>query len=430
MSKSTRARSVAIILVLAIAAISVIAGCAPKEPAAPPVTKPTVLKFYGYGDLSGPIAPVSGPVVAGMTDMAKWYFENKGGIDGVPVQIIARDTEYKLEQAIAAYNAFREEVPKPLIFFTWGSAEIEALMGRFIEDEIVGVMYASNTKAIYPPGYLFMTTPGYTDHFGAFMDWVSDVWAKKTGQKVKLGICTWDNAYGRAILVDECRDYAKKKGIDIVAEEVFPMTALECSTQMKRITAAGANWVYDNTLGNGPGVVSRALYELGVLTSDLNDTRAGRVHRATSPFPGGSSSTTVILAPDVTEGLIMNRALASWAEADNPGIKLARKIMAENNRDSKKFEISGYLSGLEGMYLACEAVNRAVKEVGWNKLDGASVRKAFESFRDFDIFGLGTYTITPDKHEPRKVRIYQVQGGKIIPITDYMTCPDLRPYKY
>jgi len=131
----------------------------------------------------------------------------------------------------------------------------------------------------------------------------------------------------------------------------------------------------------------------------------------------------------VSDGLIMNRALASWNEVDNPGIKVALDIMAKNNRESKMM-VSGYLSGLEGMYLACEALNSAVKAVGWDKLDGKAIKDQFEQFRNFDILGLGTYTITPDKHEPTTVRIYQVQGGKIIPITDYMTCPDLRPYKY
>lgn len=425
--KGTVRIAVITVTVLMLGVLIAVSGCAPKE--AGPGVKPSVVKLYGYGDLSGPIAPVSGPVVAAMSDMAKWYYEEKGGIDGVPVEIIARDTEYKLELAISAYNAFREEKPKPVIFYTWGSAEIEALKERFVEDEIVGVMYASNTAAIYPPGYLFMTTPGYTDHFGAFMDWVADVWAKDTKQKVKLGICTWDNAYGRAILVDECRDYAKKKGIEIVAEEVFPMTALEVSTQMTRIKATGANWVYDNTLATGPGLVSKGLADLGILATDLDDTRPGMVHRATSPFPGGSSTATVFLAPDVTEGLIMNRALASWSETDNSGVKIARSIMEKNNR-GPEMAVSGYLSGLEGMYLACEALNKAVDKVGWENLDGPAVKAQFEKFKDVDVFGLGKITLTADKHEPTKVRIYQVQDGEILPITGYMTCPDLRPYEY
>lgn len=421
----------ATVMLLLLVTLPVIGGCAPEEAAPPaptPVAKPSVVKLYGYGDLSGPLAPVSGPVVAAMSDCAKWYYEEKGGIDGVPVEIIARDTEYKLDLALSAYNTFREEKPKPLVFFTWGSAECEALKERFVEDEIVGFMYASTTVAIYPPGYMFMFTPSYTDHFGAFMDWVVDVWAKETGEKVKLGICTWDNAYGKAILVDECRDYAKKKGIEIVAEEVFPVTALDVNTQMTRIKAAGANWVYDNTLGHAPGVVSKSAADLGMLAADLDDTTPGMVHRATSPFPGGSSTATVFLAPEVTEGLIMNRALASWSETDNPGIQLALSIMEKNNR-GPEMRGSGYLSGIAGIYTVCEAINAAVDAVGWENLDGKAVKEQLEKFKDLDVLGLGKITFSVDKHEPRKVRIYQVQGGEILPITDYVTCPDLRPYE-
>jgi len=415
----------AILVVMLLVALPLV-GC---KAGAPKATKPAEVVVYAYGDLSGPLAPVSAPATAAMADVAAWY-NAQGGIDGVPVRVVTRDTEYKLDMAIASYNTFREAQPKPLVMFTWGSAECEALASRYAEDEIVGYMFALTTKAIYPPAYMFPFAPGYVDTFGAFIDWVVDVWQKKTGMPVKLAFCTWDNSYGRSVLVDEAREYAKKRGVEIVAEEVFPMLYLDVTTQMTRIKAAGANWVYDNSLGQGPKVVSKAAKSLGILANDPYDTSPGKVRRATGPFPGGSDEATVRLAGDLAEGMIMLRAYASYAETDNKGIQFLDQLLQKNNRAGDQFRVAGYLAGTAGLYTAAETIKKAVAAGGWENLSGKAVKEQFEKTTDFDVLSLGKVSFTPDKHEPKKLKLYQVKGGKLIPITDYVVCPDLRPAEF
>jgi branched-chain amino acid transport system substrate-binding protein len=367
--------------------------------------------------------------MAAMADASAWYNE-QGGIDGVPVRVVTRDTEYKLDLAIAAYNTFREVQPKPLVMFTWGSAECEALASRYAEDEIVGYMFALTTKAIYPPAYMFPFAPGYVDTFGAWVDWVVDVWQKKTGMPVKLAFCTWDNAYGRSVFAAEGKEYAKKRGVEIVAEEVFPTLYQDVTTQMTRIKGTGANWVYDNTLSHGPGVVSKAAKALGILANDPFDTSQGKIRRATGPFPGGSDEATVRLAGDLAEGMIMLRAYASYAETDNKGIQFLDQLLQKNNRAGAQFRVAGYLAGVAGLYTAAETIKKVVAAGGWENLNGKAVKEQFEKTTDFDVLSLGKVSFTPDKHEPTKLRLYQVQGGKLIPITEFVTCPDLRPAEY
>ena len=129
---------------------------------------------------------------------------------------------------------------------------------------------------------------------GAFIDWVTEDWAKKTGEVVRLAILTWDSTYGKPIMVDETRDYAASKGVDIVYEGVFGMRDMMVDTQMTAIKAAGANWVYDNTLAHGPKVVSGAAAALGMLNQDLYDTTPGMTHRATNV--AGMDESSVMLA--------------------------------------------------------------------------------------------------------------------------------------
>jgi hypothetical protein len=75
-------------------------------------------------------------------------------------------------------------------------------------------------------------------------------------------------------------------------------------------------------------------------------------------------------------------------------------------------------------------MNNIVKEQGWGKLNGEMLRAEMLKLKDYQPFGITRYTFTADKPEPRMARIFQVQGGKLLPITDWATCPDLRPAQY
>jgi ABC-type branched-subunit amino acid transport system substrate-binding protein len=259
---------------------------------------------------------------------------------------------------------------------------------------------------------------------GAFIDWVTGDWAKKTGQKVKLAILTWDSTYGRAIMVDETRNYAKSKGVEIVYEGVYGMRDLDVSTQMTAIKAAGANWVYDNTLAHGPKVVSGAAAALDMLNKNLYDTTPGKIHRATGPW--GTDESAVMLLGDLAEGMVGPRSFASWSMPEVEGIAAAIAAADKHNRAPKE-RVMGYLAAWSEVYTICYGMNKAVKEAGWENLNGETLRAQFLKLKGFSPQGMTKYTFTADKPEPTQTRILQVQGGKLLPISDWVTCPDLRP---
>ncbi len=414
------------VIVVALALlVTPILGCA--KPAAPPAAKPEKFIIHHFGDLSGPYAGITAPLVAGFNDFIAWYNAERGGVDGVPVDQMFRDTGGKLDAALAAYAAFKESKPYPVVMLIYGSAEAEALKERFVEDNIFCFSNSPGVKSLYPVGNQFSTIPGYSDSMGATIDWLADVWAKKTGQKVKLAILTWDNPYGRAILVDETRSYAKQKGVEIVYEGVFGLRDLDVSTQLTAIKAAGANWVYDNTLAHGPGVIHRSASALGMLNQDLYDTTPGKIHRATGPW--GMDESAVLAAGALANGVIGPRSFASWAMPEVEGVALAVASADKNNRTPKE-RVMGYLAVWGEVYTILHCVEKAAKEVGWDKLDGAALKAQFIKLKDYSPLGLTKYTFTADKPEPRATRIFQVQDGKLKPISDWVTCPDLRPAEY
>jgi ABC-type branched-subunit amino acid transport system substrate-binding protein len=155
--------------------------------AVPPTAAPTkppirtkanageTVTFYHFGDITGPYAGITTPLVTGFNDAVKWL-NGKGGIRGAKINVEWSDTGGKLENAIAVYNRFREK--KPLVLLMYGSTELEALRDRLTEDKIPSLSAGVSGKGLYPPGYAFGEAPLYSDQFGLFVDWLTANWAK------------------------------------------------------------------------------------------------------------------------------------------------------------------------------------------------------------------------------------------------------------
>jgi branched-chain amino acid transport system substrate-binding protein len=415
-----------IVLVLTLVLIPLF-SCAPAAPPAPPVTKPDKVVFHHFGDLSGPYAAITAPIVAGVNDLCGYYNTDKGGIDGVKVDQVFRDTGGKLDQALAAYSAFKETKPYPILVMLYGSAEGEALRDRFVEDKIACFTNSPSPTCMYPPGYEFSSIPSYTDSMGAFIDWVTSDWSKKTNAPVKLAILTWDSTFGRAVMVDEVRNYAKSKGVEIVYEGVYGMRDLDVSTQMTTIKEKGANWVYTNTLAHGPKVVLGAAEALKLLNHEVYDAKTGTLHVAGGPW-AMDESVLLLCGPDLSKGMVGPRSFASWSETDNPGVKLVVSLADKNNRQAKE-RVMGYLGVIAGVNMCFDAIGKAAKAVGWDKLSGSAVRDQFLKMNNFDSMGITKYTYTATKPESTATRIFKAEGGKLLPITDWVNCPDLKPAK-
>ena len=74
--------------------------------------------------------------------------------------------------------------------------------------------------------------------------------------------------------------------------------------------------------------------------------------------------------------------------------------------------------------VACEAVKRALEEVGYENLDGRAIKEALDSFKDFDCDGIKQITYTPEDHRGwNKARMYEVIDGEVVPVSDWKETP-------
>ncbi|MBN1690932.1 MAG: ABC transporter substrate-binding protein [Dehalococcoidia bacterium] len=377
--------------------------------------KPEVYTFYLFADVSGPYAAIQAGLVDGFRDAMNYISQEKGGIDGVPMELVFRDTAGDLKAAIAAYEAFRSETPKPFFMWPMESATGEALKDRFIEDDIVGMTSAASAATIYPAGNIFTFTPSYTDGFGFFIDWLVQTQPKP----IKLAILTWDNTFGRAILTDECRDYCKQKGVELVAEEVFGATQMDVTTQLTRIKDKGANWVFTNTLGGAPAVILKSADSLGLI---------GKMNFSGCQWALDKQA-LIGLAGPLAEGFYGPSPFVSWDEEDNPYIKLVSERAKAAGGDVWEKKAGSRLVYCGLWTYMKSIIEQSIAEVGWDKLSGKVLRKYMEQTNAYDC-GTTSITYSPTKHESVGARVLNVKNSKILPVTDWGKCPDLRPAKY
>ena len=402
-----------LIVIISIAA-SLIAGCTPaaQQPSTPvpAVKKPSAIVLYQMLDVSGPYAAdVQGAI--GSVNDAFEYINSKGGVDGVPWKFVFRDTGGDLKAAVAAYEAFKAMDPPPLFMQITESATNEALKDKLVEDGIVAFTSGAVPSFMYPPRNQYSFVPSYADVCGYFMDWV----VKTQPKPIKLAFLTWDSVFGRAILTDEVRNYAKQKGIEIVAEEVFGMTQMDVTTQLTRINDKGANWVYSNILGQSEAVVLKSAQQLGLLDK--------------MKFSGCQwtmlAHTLTKLAGPLAEGYTAPSQLRNWEETDVPYIKLIN----ERCKAAKAEQSSNWIQTLGFFLMATDLYNGAIKEVGWDKLNAAALKRQAEKLNKYDL-GFSYLTLTAKKHESTWVRMEQVKNGIIVPIGDYEMAPNLAPVAY
>lgn len=388
--------------------------------------KPEKFIIYQAHDISGPMGPLIAPSVPASHDFCGWYNKTKGGIRGVPVETEIRDHAGKIEAGISCYEDFRQRTPRPPIVMVTSSNVGEAIKQRVTNDKIVNFIESSGTSVIFPlGGYTVGTLPSYPGICAGTLSWAKSNWK---GGKMKVGLLTWDNAFGRAIFDEELRKwFSKQDGMELVAEEVFQPTAVDVTTQVIRLKNKGVNWIYDNAISNGPVLINKALKNLGLLSQDINDTTASNIHRATGCWAMSDEVIRLGGGPGgLMEGLIGMLHIASFAEKENPGVQIVEKSMEEHHRDAKLRTIY-YIGIWSKLYFTCEIIGRVVDKYGWKGVTGDNILREMVNTKDFDAIGIQDFTYSPDYPILGKSKVYMVKKGNLLPVSGYLAIPKFVP---
>lgn len=397
-----RTKLVAIVLVSFLLVVVLATSCA--KPAAPPaVVAPDKVIIPIALDLSGPWAMQNQMIISGLAD--GWAYVNEtGGVEGVPVGYVLKDTAGgKVENALPIYAEYMNMKPKPAMVAFLDGAVAVAMKQRFDEDQIVNIMGAGRGRALYPPGYTFSIATDDRDLFAGFCDWLVE---KEAPKRPKLAILTWDNVVGLTILEQVCLDYAKSKGIDIVAKELFQVADVDIGAQLRRIKDAGAEWIYTNTILIGPARIANDARAQG-MTKDFQFALSGVSHNYTTLALGGG-----------LEGWVGPSPWVSWDETDIEGVRIMDEQFKKNNRTAAERQ-NVYIGSFIGGLLMQRATLEAVKKRGWGGITGPNVKEALENTKDFKAMGLTKISYSKQLRNGLDFKMYKMTQGKIVPITDW-----------
>ncbi len=409
------------------------------EPTAEPTEEPTpelrtenlegeTIIFYHFGDLSGPYAAITSPLIHGMEDAVAELNAN-GGIRGATVEIQFADDGGSVDEAVAIYDRFTSEDDNPLIMFTYGSGEAEALTSRFAEDEIPSLTSGLSAVAFYGEGsgYTFGLGSIYPDQFGAFLDYAVANWDEikpdSAGDEIKLAYLSWSGAFGQGALTDETRAYAEELGVEIVIEELYDLApTADTTTALLNAQAAGANVIWTNTLAFGPAALMNGIGALGLQGEFVLAGDNWAMDLATYAF---------VSDPALTVGMYAPLSYLWWNDVDHPGVQQAEAMFAANERSMTEHGV-GYLVLAAAVDVAAQAIENAIDEVGFDALTGVDVQYALTNMGPYEgLQGVLSLDFSDGSRSPHSGQIRQIQGGPdaFNVVQDFTDTPDLRPAK-
>lgn len=360
-------------LLLGIALVA--SACAPKAPA-----KEKIVKVGYLYDLTGPVSSSIGK--NGLPQLLAPYrnASETGLLGDVKIDVLWEDYAFNVDRAVAAYKKMKDGgsvVIRPLT--TLAAEAIQPLSTR---DKVPLVGNSTTDKLVDPTQWHYTVSPTYTQMFTTILKWVKDNW-KDTSRKPRVAQIAWDAPIGRGH-VAASEQYAKQIGVDVGPWEFIPLIPLDTTPNLLRIRDAKADFVVLQ-FGNAVSAdqVLRDAKKLGI-----RDNFTWIAGFQVSHWEQLHPSTVT----DAVDGIYGINEAVYPEESDSPGVKYIGELLSKYVAPEADTKLPYFGTVTNLMYSAdqvvLESLKRANTKVGYEKLDGTSVKEAIEGIKGFDPRGL------------------------------------------
>ncbi len=412
------------------------------------------INIFHFGDLSGPYAFITQPVVSAVTDAVN-YWNSRGGVCGAELAQIYEDTGGSREAAQSAYDRFTSTYGDQLdLLLLYSSDDGELLREQLAEDEIVSFISAGSIESLYgedgqTPGWLYASNPLYINQFGFFCQFVAA--SPEVFPDPVIGFVTWPNAFGRAGTEPAAREYCGSLGVEVLTEpQFFLPTDTDILTQVQNAIDDGANIIYTNSLATGPALIAGTLVDLG-LEEDIKLAGVNWVMDTTVGLLGQR-----VLKPNglpSVDGMFGSMPFLWWTELSHPAVQFVYQQFTINERGPTEQNIA-YLVSWGVVDSIIETYVRTANRAGsLDAVTGADIRETVEAM-DYAILGglmhhrfeegmrdatmnriavlkYANTTMSGPATEPGDALLVDGPAGKmfvpiVVPLTDFMPVPQLR----
>ncbi|MBI5572051.1 MAG: ABC transporter substrate-binding protein [Desulfomonile tiedjei] len=360
-----------------------------------------VIKIGAVQPITGRFAFAGVNINAGLKD-ALMIANDEGGINGKKIEYIMEDGQYNDPVAIAAFKRIMSR-DNPLIMYGESTG-----LGKAVSPEIKSrykVLYSSTSfsSELADPKenpYMFVPGPTYSDMFGILLKYIAK---EKPGAKVAFFYS--DTEFGKDP-VPFGREMCKKLNLDLVAEEVAAVGAVDVTSQVLDLKRKQPDFViFQGFVMDPVATVIKQCRDFGLKCT----------------FMGTFWGTTTMLLDKLgplAEGYMGVNPYNDWEMQDIPMIKKIRDYTAKNYPDVKS-RPNSYMQGFVTGLLFVECLKRADKA---GELTGDGLVKALQSIKDFGTGGL-TAPLTWKSNKFPVARIWKANVQKKIfePASDWMS---------
>jgi len=329
----------------------VAAGCSQGQKAASPSGPYT---YPMWADFTGPSASMyERDFIPTIKDYVN-SVNDAGGIGGRKIEFRWYDSKNAAAEGPPLWAKIVSEVNPP-IMYGLGTSPNEGARSFIDKDKIPVVSANTSLKQVYPPGYIFTTSIGYSDEFANIAKYVVKNW-KKPG-KPKLAILILEHPAGRA--VDPGVNWVKANmasDLDLVVD-YLPMTATDVSPYLNRLKSAKPDWVHMMLLAALTGLVLDEATNLG-----LKDSATFSLVNWTSMYGVKPYTKT----PNALDGLTQFTHISPSTRTGSKGVEEANARWQKYHGDAGR----PYGAGDYGLYslpaiVTVKALQAVVAEKGW-----------------------------------------------------------------
>ena len=334
-----------------------------------------------------------------------------GGVEGYTIKADEIDNEYKVPQAVEAYQRQKQE--GAVLMTLYGTPMTVALNQRLEEDKIAttspgfGIAAAADGTR-YP--YLFPIAATYWSQGAAAVEFVKNKLGGNLKGK-KIAYIYYDNPAGKEPLpiVDELQ---KQEGFELRTFAV-PPPGVEVGAQVLDITQRyRPDFVIAHLFGRSPAAAIKAFksngYPLSKVVGLVWASSEADIDAA-GGFGAAEGYHAMQFAGAGDDYPVRQQIKAMYKKAGKEPLDLMDKNTVYYNR------------GLLQAAIHVEGIRNALKANGGKAPTGTDIKNGLEQIRDFTLGGLvPPLEITPTDHEGGGwVQVFQVKGGKFVKETDW-----------
>jgi branched-chain amino acid transport system substrate-binding protein len=362
------------------------------------------IKIGACQPITGRFAFAGGQLNAGLGDYIA-HANEQGIVKGKKLTYIFEDTGYDTEKAVATFKKMMAQ-HNPAVMYGESTGQ-----GKAIAPELNSrykVLYGSTSfsSELADPKthpYSFVSGPTYSDQFGILLEYIAK--HPKKG-KPRVAFFYSDTEFGKDPI-----PWAKKRagelGIDVVAEVVTKVAAVDVTTEVLSLKKAQPDYV---------------IFQGYVLAPIPEVIRAARDHGLETTFMSTfwSMDKSIIdkLGPDAEGYMGVNPYAYYWD--DVPGIVAMRKFNEKNHPAEAKYRPNSYIQGWFTGMVYVEAIRRVVEAK--KPVNGDNLIAAVASIKDWDTGGVSAkVTFSSNKAAVGRVYRANVQKGIFEPVSDWIT---------